>query len=796
MISTYSKMAFRSIRKYPMFSSLNIFGLSVGLAIAGLLLLHVRNELSFDRYHSKADRIHRVMLNAFWDPEKPMTLATTPNVVAVAAKEVIPAVEQSARVYFHEFGKTAFIQAGNNKFVEEHFYWADPGLVDIFDIPVVAGDLRAALDQPNCVALSRAVAIRFFGTSAPIGQFIKVDRMDPLEVKAVYEDFPDHSSLNANIIGSFKSVRWANQKLVWSNSSFETWFLLSPDAEPNRVVGQLAELLDKNVPKADQRFSFWLQALPHVHLGSSKIDFSANDTYGDPRQVTILGVLALAILLIACFNYMNLSTARFQLRAREVGVNKAMGAQREQLMVRFFTETGVIGLVSVGFALLLMLVGIPLFNRLSDGALRWQQLFQPSTILVVSGIFAVVVLVAGFYPALFLSSFSPKNLLVGHSKSGTTAGWMRKGLVTLQFTASVALIIATLVLWGQMKYIQQKNLGFSPHQVVAVTVAGVESRAQAESFQQACRSISAIEESALAQTYPGGGAWSMRSLRKNENDQNGLNLSTCRTAPNFEKVLGIKLLAGTTLPTKLPTDTISYVVLNRTAVAYLGMTPEEVIGKQVECDLDNNRVVGVIEDFHAASLHKEVAGYAFHDAPTEGRRCLLVKMNTSDVPGTMQQIQAAFGNTIPHSAFEYKFLDDQIDHLYRREARTAKTMVVFSVLSILISCLGLFGLAAFAAEQRVKEIGVRKVLGASVASITGLLAKDFMILVLVAIVLAVPVAYYFAGRWLSDFAYHIEPQWWMFAVAGLLGVAIAFATVGIQGVRAALANPIKSLRNE
>jgi putative ABC transport system permease protein len=795
MLSNYFKVSLRNLLKNPLFTSLNVLGLALGLLVSLMLFLHVRQEMSFDRYHTKSERIQRVVLGAFWDPEHPEMIANAPNAVAPAMKADIPAVEQAARILRHEFGQSAFVMAGDKKVVETMLFWADPALVDIFDIPVLAGDLRTALSQPNCLALSRLTAVRYFGTSNVLGQVVKIDRMPPLEIKAVFEDFPPNSSLEMHVLGSFQSIKWASERLVWNNASFETWVLLSPDADRRQVEAQLTALLDKNVPKANQRYSLWLQPLNEVHLYSSNLANDYTERIGDPKQVGILGALAIAVLMIACFNYMNLSTARSQMRFREVGINKTMGASRWQLALRFYTETMVLTGIALFLALGLLFIGIPFFNQLADKQLIFKDLIEPVILLAICGIVLTVVLLSGSYPAFLLSGFQPKNLLQTTFRRHSGAGILRQSLVTAQFAAAIVLIVGTVVLYRQMQFIQQKKLGFEPEQVVAITTVAAENKTQLDGLIQGLKNLSSITAVCRAQTYPGRIA-STRSVTKSEEDE-GAQLFTNRVTPGIEKVLGIKMLAGTGLPEKTEGDTIVNVILTKKAVDYLGMTPEEAIGKRVNCDLGPNSFVrGVVEDVHSESLHKSISAYAFHDYETESRRYLLVKMNTQNLPETMRQVETEFQKAMPQSAFECAFLDENLAKLYRSEVRTANVMFVFSLLSILVSCLGLFGLAAFAAERRTKEIGIRKVLGASVTSLTGLLAKDFLKLVLLAIVIASPIAYYFMQRWLSDFAYRIDMQWWMFAVAGILAVAIAFLTVGAQAVRAALANPVKSLRNE
>ncbi len=796
MIQYYLKLAFRSLLKSPMFTALNVLGLALGLSVSLLLFLHVRQELSFDQYHANSERIHRVILDSRSRDGEMRQLANAPNAVGPALQQNIPAVTKAARLLKHEFGSPAFVVAGDKKLVEENLYWADPELFDIFDAQALAGNLREALSRPNAVALSRSAALRYFGTTDAVGQTLRVDRMEPLEVRAVYQDFPPNSTLDADLIGSFQSVKWANARLSWNNASFETWLLLGPGADRLQVERQMAAVLDRNVPKADQYFSLWLQPLRDAHLYSSNFNNNYSTRVGDPKQVGILAALALAVLLIACFNYMNLSTARSQLRFREVGIHKTMGASRGKMTSRFYAETGVLVGVSLLLAFALLLAGVPFFNELADARLRYRDLFEPATLGAILGIGGLVVFFAGSYPAFFLSAFLPKSLLQTSFRKNSGAGRFRRVLVTTQFAVAVTLMVGTVVFYRQMQFIQQKNLGFEPEQVVAVTTAAAENMEQIDALIQGCQNLAAVKAVCRAQTFPGGRP-SGRSLSKPDDEDNSLDLATNRVTPGFDQVLGIRLLAGAPLPQKLPGDTITHVILNKTAVDFLGYTPQEAIGKKVTCQLGDNAVIsGVMADFHAENLHRPIGAYAFHDGEGETRRFLLVKMNTADVPQTMRQIEGVFKSALPQSPFEFRFLDDQIDALYRTERRTAKVILVFSILSILISCLGLFGLVAFAAEQRTKEIGIRRVLGASVPAITGLLAGDFLKLVGIAIAIASPLAWWVMNQWLQDFAYRIDIQWWMFAVAGALAVAVAFLTVSFQSVKAALANPVKSLRNE
>lgn len=796
MLKNYLKFAIRSLLKSPLFTALNAGGLAIGLTVSLLLFLYVQHEWSFDRYHTRIERIHRVILHLTSAENGPSLLANAPVETGPAAKAQIAAVEQYVRLLKHEFGKPAFVTAGDKQLVEENLYWTDSSLPAIFDLHVVAGDLQAALSQPHALAMSRSAAIRYFGTSNPVGRTIRVDHMPPLEVRAVYEDFPDNSTMDAALLGSLVSVDDSYKNYAWSNASFETWLLLGPDAQPKEVVEQLAVLLDKNVPKSDQYFTMSLQPLSDAHLYSSQLRNNYSTRTGDPKQVWLLSILALAVLLIACFNYMNLATARAQLRFREVGIAKTMGASRIQLASRFYVETAVLVGLSFLLALVFLNWSLPAFNQLADKDLQIDALLKPATLSAILCIATAVTLVAGLYPAFFLSAFLPKNLLQTAFRKGAPAGWLRRALVTAQFTASVVLIIGTVVLYHQMRFIQQKELGFEPEQVLAVNITAAENDAQTDALMQKCRNLSSILAVSRTQTYPGGRP-SGRSIYRHEDDAAGLLLWTNHVSAGFEQVLGVHLLAGNPLPPKHPADTMVHVILNETAVKYLGLTPEAAIGRKVLCQLGPNAVItGVVQDFHAQSLHHPIEGYAFHDRPSELRNFLLLKMTAENIPATMDRIASVFRETIPQSAFQYKFLDEQLDAMYRREHRTADIIFVFSILSVFISCLGLFGLVTFAAEQRRKEIGIRRVLGANITGIATLLAGDLIRLVLIAIVIAVPLAGWIVRNWLENFAYRIELQVWMFTAAGLAAVAIALLTVGFQGIRAALANPAETLRNE
>lgn len=800
LIRNYLKVTWRSLLKNRLFTFLNVLGLSSGLGIALLLLVYVKDEKSFDRYHANADRIYRVGVTATFDG-KSMNWANSPNATGPAMKAEIPEVVEQARLLYHDYGKTAFITSGQKKFTEKKLYWSDPGLFKIFDVPFLKGNPETALERPNTVVISSSLADKYFGKEDPLGKVLKVDNKTDLEITGIYSDFPGNSTLDPNLIGSFSSVGWANKNLVWSNASFETYVLLEAGASEEKVEQSMMQLMERKVDAGDRWFTIWLQPLKDIHLGSAEITNASTTRTGDSRQVKILGILALVVLLIASINYMNLATAKSQLRFREVGINKTIGAGWLQLAGRFYLETAVLTLLSVLVAYGLVAAGIPLLNRIAQKNLSAGTLLAPDLLTSTAAITLFLVLFAGSYPAFYLSSFRAKALLQTTFRKNTGAGLFRRTLVVLQFSASLILIVSALIFYKQLEFIREKNLGYKPDQVVAITTSAAENADQIQALMDSYRNLSSVISVCRAQTWPGNGGSgrTLRNILKDANEQDGMMIKTNRVTSEFAEVLGLKLLAGHQIRSeRIEGDTIVQVVINRTAAAYLDYTPEEAIGKKAYSLFGHDRaeIAGVVEDFHFESFHQPIGAYAFHNNDSEWRPYLLVKLNTRDLPATMRQLEKTFNSLIPNSAFDYTFIDQFLNTLYASEQRTAKVVLLFASLTILIACLGLFGLAAFTAEQRIKEIGVRKVLGASVTDITALLSGDFLKLVGIAILIASPLAWYGMRLWLQDFAYRVEMGWGVFVLAAILSLLIAFFTVSFQSVKAAISNPVRSLRSE
>jgi putative ABC transport system permease protein len=556
-------------------------------------------------------------------------------------------------------------------------------------------------------------------------------------------------------------------------------------------------MLDNNLAKDSRWFEIILQPLMDIRLYSGDLNATFDRrTYGDINQVKILGALALAILLIAAINYMNLTTAQSQRRNKEVGIAKTLGATYGQLNRKFYFEASFFVFIAMILSLATFTLVLPVFNALTEKNITLSFLSQANFWLGFVSVWISLTILAGFYPALYLSSFSPKSALQKTVASGGQAT-IRKSLVVFQFSISIVLIICSIVFYKQMNFIRTKKLGYQPEQVISIMVSGAKDRDQIEAVKLAYENLSSVAAVSRSQSYPGMGT-SMRNIVRKGDTGEGTALLTTRSTSETLEVLGIRLLAGKTLPaTKDPKDTTVQVVLNKSAVDYLQLSPEEAIGQKVDIQGFENpaEVVGVTEDFHMTSLHQKIGAFSFHNAKTESLTYLLVKVKAADLQGTLKQLQEIFQRNIP-TAFEYSFLDQHMTSLYRSEQTLSDTVLLFAGLAIFVACLGLYALAAFTAEQKTKEIGIRKVMGASVSHLVGMLAKQFMVLVVIAFAIGIPVGYYMMFHWLESFAYRTEMSWVIFLMAGAISLIIAWFTVSFESFKAANNNPVRSLRSE
>jgi putative ABC transport system permease protein len=804
------KLALRNLSKQPGFTAINVMGLAMGLVACLLIALWVFDELSFDRFHEKHDRIFRVHSDVtFGGAFNRIACSAAP--MADALKKDYPQLEAVCR--FRSKGDLS-VRRDDQVFTEKKVLFADSSLFDVFTFPLVEGDPRLALHEPNTVVISEKVAEKYFSGRSPLGETLKFDNRWQARITGVMRNVPQNSHIQADFFLSMLGLEEAKNQ-EWLSFNFNTYLLFRENASPAgfaaewpkivyRYIGQQAEkVLNQtweDMEKNGTSIRLGMLPLADVHLqgGNRNGDLSPN---GSKEIVRVFSIAAFFILLLAAVNFMNLSTARSTQRAREVGVRKVVGSGKKQLIGQFLTESVLLSLLAGLVALPAVYLLMPMFNRFSGKEIRFNLGQEPSLLFGVLGFVLLTGLLAGIYPAFVLSSFNPVKVLKGNNLyAGRGNGkWLRNSLVAFQFTTSLVLIIGALVTWQQMNFIQNKNLGFDRSQVLVVNDAltlGEKSKV----FKTAVLALPAVESATISGFLPTNGNHSDQVLFKDKQftPENGISINTWSVDDDYLKTMKISLFEGRDFDPTAPADSNS-VLINRKAVKVLGfdqaLDRELYMITDVETNTYNTlRIIGVVEDFHFESLRDEIEPLILFrgDYPAS----ISFRLKTSELTASIADIKSIWEKNAPGLPFNYEFMDDQFDQVYRSESRVGTLILGFAGLAIVIACLGLFGLAAFTAQQRTKEIGIRKVLGASVASVVGLLSRDFLKLVLIAIVIASPIAYYFMQKWLADFAYRIDMQWWMFAGAGMAAILIAFLTVGFQSVRAALANPVESLRSE
>ncbi|TSD66913.1 FtsX-like permease family protein [Inquilinus sp. KBS0705] len=799
MIRNYLKIAWRNIVSNKLFTSLNIVGLAIGMCVCITLFASISYELSFDRMYKNSKNIYRVNTQTTAQYNYKVW-AELPNSVGPAIAQSIPQVKSTVRLIKHDFGAKVSLKTDEKNFTEKGLYLADSTVFGFFDVRFVEGNARTAFSQPKSIVISQSAKQRLYGNQPAFGKVIYINNRDTLHVSGVYADLPANSTIDCDMIYNIMDS-WMGKDVYWSNSSYETYCLLKDGANVAQVQALATALIDKNVKKEDKFFTdFILQPLADIHLYSADIREGYSGKIGSIGTVKTLAILSLLVLIIACINYMNLATARSQKRAKGVGVNKVLGANSRHLLALFYTETALLSLIAIVIGYILALALRPMFQNITGFDLSTSAFLAPPILLGLLATWIFVTLIAGSYPAFSLSSISPLVLMNKLKLKHSFADFVRRSLVVFQFASSIVLIISVVVILQQMKYIRNRDLGYNPNGVIALNIKSAQDKQQVASFMNDLRGVTGVESFSAVQSIPGD-VESGRSVRKFATDKEGMPVKTCHTDGSIVKTMRLKLLAGASLPQKIAEgDTICYVLLNESIVKYLGFkSPQDAIGKYVNTEMANKSIVsGVVKNFNYQSVKSEIGGYVYYEmnnAP-ESLRTLLIRYNSKNLPGFMQLLQSTFNSNMPSSSFDYEFLDSHIQNLYTSEQRSAKTATVFSILAIFVACLGLFGLAAFIAEQRTKEIGIRKVLGASVSGITSLLTGDFLKLVIISIIVASPVAWYLMDKWLMAFSYRININAWPFVLASITAIGFALLTISSHAIKAALANPVKSLRSE
>jgi putative ABC transport system permease protein len=801
------RFAFRALNTSRPYALLNLLGLVIGLSACLLIVQYIAHERSFDGFHAKKDQIFRINYDVTMGGTQVLS-PSVPVFVAPQLKAKFPEIVDVTR--FSSEWRPRTIRHGEVMFDEPGFCYADPNFFQIFDFQAIQGNLQTALDRPNTLVLTEKMARKYFGNSNPVGETLNFNNKKDYQIAAVVADMPSNSHFSFNFLTSHYSLEgFAKQEteIQWNNPDYTTWVLLQPGANP----AGLAEKIEKwvNPPSengqsaAQSILHLPLEPLSEVHFNTEAYNFGNQMTITDPKQLSIFGIVAALILLIACFNYVNMATARASVRAREVGIRKAVGARFGQLVMQFLSESFLLLLPAFLISMAAARLFLPTLNDLLDKNIPFR-LFEPHFLAGIAAGWVLLSLLAGLYPALVLSRFRPMATLKGNFvQPGGSGLTMRKGLVVFQFAISTLLIVGTIVVQSQLRYMRTQALGLDKEQVVFLR-GNVDLTPKLNLFCEKIRDISAVESVAQvyrspSETVIGNGF----SLNPNPTDGSDWHMVGGISADaNYLQTLGIQLIAGRNFdPSKIRGDsTENEFIVNEAFLKHYNLKVDEALGRKSlfgnAAQRGPGTIVGVVRDFHTASMRSKVEPIVLFNDPDPFSSALVRVGKGQDMARALAQVESAWRAVVPMRPFNVSFLDEQYGAMYRSEQRMGALMSLFSGLAILVACLGLFGLAAFTVSQRTKEIGIRKVLGASVAGITGLLARDFLKLVLVAIVLASPVAYFFMQRWLADFAYRIDIQWWMFVVAGAAAVAIAFLTVGFQSVRAALVNPVKSLRSE
>jgi len=790
MIKNYLKVAWRNLAKNKIFSLINILGLTIGITVCMMIFLFIMNEFSFDKFHTNKKNIYRVMRG--FDPSKKKVAYVSGPYAPALLNDFPDEIKTAVRV----MPSNGLVSFGDVSFNEKKMYITDPDFFTMFSFPLVKGNPATALKDPTSVVLTESTAKKYFGKEDPMGKVIEMDKSRQLKVTGIAKDVPVNSHLYFDVVMSLSIYNDAEWFKVWNNNNNFTYVLLNEHADKAQLEKRFPRFIDKymgeELTRRGSHYEIALTPLTDIYFEpSTAFD---NVKHGDKTVVYIFLSVAVFILLIACINFMNLSTIRAVERSKEVGMRKVMGALRNHLIWQFIGESLLLTIISCVLSVGLLQLLMPLYNQLLGYALSvsWNTaliyLFLAAVILVVG-------FLAGSYPAIFLSAFSPIQALKGKLRLGKGGALFRQSLVVVQFSISVLLIIGTIIISNQMKYVKEKELGYDQEHSVVVPIDNNDFYDHRLTFKNELQSRSNIASVSLMSGEPGG----FFDVHAFEAEGQAEKWRPRTEFADFEyvKTLGLKIIAGRDFSPQHPTDTTDALLINRTAAVNLGFTPEQAIGKWIKNmnrDSLPRKVVGVVEDFNFLSLKEKMDALVI--SPSEDRRVAVIKIKAGDIASALATIKGVYNKVAPAYPFEYSFLDQKFDNLYKTDIRQQSILSIFSGLAIFIACLGLFGLASFAANKRIKEIGVRKVLGSSVQGIVLLLSKDLLKPVLIATVIAIPAGYYFMNNWLQNFAYRTPLHWWVFIIAAAITLGIALFTVSLKAIRAAVANPVKSLRTE
>ena len=795
MFRFFFNITWRSLSKRNVFSIINILGLSIGLALVLLISLLNFNELSFDRSFRECNNIYRInsKITKIMPGE---TSASTANAVGPAMQETIPELTTVVRTY-----RYSYVVRVNDHSLRSDLIWADEDFFRLFDTPFIHGNPEDVMSRPNTVAISEQMAKKLFGNNNPMGETFSLDNIHLMEVAAVYKDYPANSSfMEHKMIAPFMHSypAWFHERIRWADPSYETFCLLSAKADTTSVNAKMRKTLsDATEGMLEGGWFFYpeLQRLTDIHLRSTKyIGNSFLSSLSDIGKVKMLSLLSVIILLVACVNYMNLSTARAQKRSKEIGISKTIGAKRSEIIYRLTLETAIFTFVSFVAAWVLAWLLLPVFNILLDEQLSIELALQPVFLCVSLLIWIATTLLAASYPVIYLSGFPPLMAIRSSFSAKSSHATVRKILSVGQFAIAIVLITWALIIQLQVAFANNKELGYNPRNLIAIPLLSLHDGSDIEALANDFRAESSVEMVSRESRFlfEGSGDVLMRSA----DDIIGMSLTNIAADPNFIDLMQMKLIAGRTLP-EHASDSLVQIILNRAAVDYLGITPEEAVGKRVDVKINVPvvEVCGVVENFIFESLHRPVGGFGIHNRNLQ-KRTLILRVKEGNLSEQLKTYEQIFKKHFPNEMFEPVFPEQEVAKAYTDDRRTGRIAFIFSILAILVACMGVFGLTAFMAEQRTKEIGIRKILGASVWNIVSLFTNSYTKLLCISFIIAIPVAWWVGNQYLQNFAYRVSLSWWIFAAAAAITVVLTLLTVYAMAIKAAMKNPVEAIKSE
>lgn len=793
MFKHYLKTTFRNFIRYKGYTSINIFGLAIGMAGCVLILFYVLHELSFNDFHKNSERIYRLVAEKK-APAGTSIDAVTPPPLAAALTNDFPEVTNCVR-FLNTDNPLPLISSGTKRFYEKQVYFVDSGIFDVFTIPFIIGNAQNALQEPNSVVITENITAKYFGTDNPVGKTLQLNNHLDLKVSGVIKNFPSNSTINADFLVSFSTLySWVGKDFVenWNNNMCQTYVLLDKNTQDNLLAKRLPEFISKHVDKSNPLKNIYLQPLNRIHL-YSRVDYNLSSE-GDIRYIYLLTAIALFILLVACFNYVSLTTTQLMLRSKEIGIRKLLGSTNKQITFKFLGEGLFFTILALVIALIVVVIALPSIqntigrNFSIDYLKHWKMIAIPAALILLIG------LLAGSFPAFNISSLQPVNALKANMRTGAGKVTLRKILVVIQFALTNLLIIGSLVIYKQIAFMHDKNLGFDASQVIVVPIRDEGLRQNQDAAKQRLLQFAGVQQVGAAALLPGGPVGKTRFRVQGISETS--TMSMLWVDYDFIKTLGLKLTAGRGFSKDFTSDASEGFIINEEAVKRLGFkNSADAIGKSFELPgSKKGNIIGVVNNFHLTSFQSKIEPVVLHI--WQWLNYLLVRTDVKHISNIIDNLKNIWNEFEPSYPFEFSFLNDNFAKFYEKENQLEKISAGFTFIALLIACLGLFSLSAFITERKTKEIGIRKVLGASIAGVLATQLKEFFALIFIAMIVAFPIGFYVMTNWLQNYAYHIGIDFSTIFFTGGISLTTAIFTVSYHVIKAAVANPVESLRYE